>query len=246
MSAATRMGRSSRCSRPRRTPFRCRLTRSAPRTRRPGLKFTALSASRPHAPAWAIFFGSRKATGRPGLFARDAVMAYREVAARWTDLDAGDALMRSLELALQLSDSGEAQLTAGRIIDAARRAIAETDHKPGVSLRLIEALVEMPDPPPDVDSLLDQAVTRYQANIHVGDSIADMRAARAGTDLQRVEQIRREQAQRWLDCAATCEPMVAPAPSPARPRACKDLRPRGGADAIPARSAARAAVHMRM
>jgi hypothetical protein len=150
-----------------------------------------------------------KATARPDLFARDAIISYREVAAMWTDLDAGDALMRSLELALQLSDSGEAQLTADRIVDAAQRAITETEEKPGVSLGLIEALVEMPTPPAEVDALLDQAVVRYRTNIHVGDSIADMRASRARADVQHVEQIRREQVQRWLDFAGRCEPLVA-------------------------------------
>lgn len=152
---------------------------------------------------------TKKATERPDLFARDAIVSYREIAATWTDLDAGDALMRSLELALQLSDEGEARLTAERIVDAAQRAITETEEKPGVSLGLIEALVEMPTPPSEVDALLDQAVVRYRTNIHVGDSIADMRASRARADLASVQQIRREQVQRWLDFADRCEPLVA-------------------------------------
>jgi hypothetical protein len=152
---------------------------------------------------------TKKATERPDLLARDAVASYRRVAAEWTDLDAGDALTRSLEIALQLNDSVEAQLTAERIVEAAEQALAETDQKPGVSLRLIEALVEMPAPPVELDELLDRAVARYQANIHVGDSIADMCAARAGTDAERVTQIRKEQAQRWLSFSATCEPLVA-------------------------------------
>lgn len=152
---------------------------------------------------------TKRATDQPHLYARDAVAAYREVAEQWADLDAGDALMRSLELALQLEDADEAQLTAARIVRAAQVAIAESDQKPGVSLRLLQSLVAMPLPPGEVDDLLEQAEARYRANIHVGDSIAAMRGTRAGSDQAAVERIRRELLQRWLDYAAASDPLVA-------------------------------------
>jgi hypothetical protein len=143
------------------------------------------------------------------LNARAAVVAYAELSERWVDLEKAYALARALELSLQMRDQSSTTERAGRVAAAARAALDETDQKPGVTLRLIQVLVEMPDAPDAVDDLLDAAAARYRNNVPIGDSVTDMHVARACGDAARVEQLRRAQLQRWMTYAESADGLVA-------------------------------------
>lgn len=143
----------------------------------------------------------------PYTYAKEAIDACLALAEEWRDLSKVEALVRALELARLINDREAALAVAGRIAEAAHAALDETDRKPGVSLRLIEALIDIPDPPAEVDVLLQRAAVRY-ADAHIGDSIADLRAGRA-RDAARVREIRAEQLERWREEAEKSDGLAA-------------------------------------
>lgn len=104
---------------------------------------------------WVCSYGESRHTR-----ARAAIDAYLEIAEEWRDLSKVDCLARAIELSLQLGDEKTANEVATRIGAAAHSALDETDQKPGVALRLIQLLVEMPVPPASVDALLEAADAR--------------------------------------------------------------------------------------
>lgn len=138
-------------------------------------------------------------------YARAAVAAYRDLSERWLDIARVDALSRALELALLINDRSTAAEIVTRIVTEAREALAEAEPKPGVVLRLIHAALDSPEPPADVDDVLLTATDRFKDDMHVGDSLTDLLASRAAADRSRVEQLRRDQIQRWRALAAATQ-----------------------------------------
>jgi Domain of unknown function (DUF4209) len=147
--------------------------------------------------------------GNPHVYARAAVAAYTQLAARWVDLDRTYALGRALEISLRLRDTEAAADLGDRIATAAQQALEEADQKPGVALRLIQLLVEMADPPGAVDDLLAEAAARYRDNVPIGDSVTDMLVSRARGDQTRVDELRRAQLERWMAYARASDGLVA-------------------------------------
>jgi Domain of unknown function (DUF4209) len=146
---------------------------------------------------------------QPYINAKAAIAAYVAQAERWRDLAQVECLWRALELSLEINDPAATAEIATLTAAAARAELSESEQKPGVSMRLIEALLDTPAPPAEVDQLLEEAADRYRGNVHVGDSITDLRASSAARDPERVRELRREQMQRWRDHAAAADGLAA-------------------------------------
>ena len=142
-------------------------------------------------------------------YAQTAIDANLELAERWTDIERADCLGRALELSLELRDRERAARVVTELLVATRAAIEDEEWKPGVSLRMLQLLVELDAPPDGVNELLAAAGDRYASDPFILDSISDLLAADAGGDPERIREIRQEQARRWLQVADGAEGLVA-------------------------------------
>jgi hypothetical protein len=140
--------------------------------------------------------------------AQAAADAYCRQADTWVDLAAAECLIRALELALETNDTVRVDAVATKIATTAAAALAAGPEKPGVSLRLIEALIDTPTPLAEVDTLLDAAALVYAANAHISDTVADLRVGRT-TDQAAISALRREQLGHWFAEAERAGGLVA-------------------------------------
>ena len=167
--------------------------------------------------------------GDVGSHGAGAVQAYLENAALIDppSLAAADALRRSYDLASRIRREDLVAEVTAELLRAACASIDDADPKPGVTLRLIGALVDGRWPDPAVDELLVRARRRYLDAWNV-QSIIDLQRRRAHNDDER-KVLDRELVERWLEEADTADPLVAVMH---RERAAKLARERGLPDLV--------------
>lgn len=140
--------------------------------------------------------------GEYHLHARLAGRAYLDLAiGSWTPLNRSFCAIRALELGRSINDS----VLIGEVINVcialAREDLNSDEWSPGVGLRLIERLVELPpEVRPDATvELVRQAGERYGRDPFIAESVAELRAAISPVDQR--ELVWRVQVQRWRDAA---------------------------------------------
>jgi hypothetical protein len=153
----------------------------------------------------------RRVGPRPDFHARSAADAFVELAdGSWEPLDRAECLIRALEIARAVSDTGRYHQIVIKTVEAARASIGGQERKPGVALRLIESLMRLPasDQPQEVDGLLEDAEVAYAPDPWILQSIADLQVLRAGSDTEWILSIHRGQIERWRDAARRAEGLV--------------------------------------
>lgn len=124
-----------------------------------------------------------KAQPRPDLYARTANAAFRRM---WgqnalASLHRSDALVRALELAVELRDATLVQETVSEMVDAVRQTVADEEWAPGVAVPLIEALAGLrePDRPAELNALIGEARVRYADDPFIVEALQLLRMQRA-------------------------------------------------------------------
>lgn len=148
----------------------------------------------------------RRWGNRPDLFARQAIDSYLEVAkGNWVELYRANCLTRALSVCKQISD-GERKT---RIISATMKACAlelkSDEWRPGVSLRLIEALVKLPkgEIPNEVDNLLNKALEVYKKDAWIVENVLGLMIRRA--DVRKQKELQLHQISKWVEEADKSE-----------------------------------------
>jgi hypothetical protein len=139
-----------------------------------------------------------------------AVEAY-EVLAGGDDelLTATHATQRGMELGLELNDQAAARRLGATAVTHASAMLAVGRERPGVVMRLLEAVVGLP-PALRPDPLLGVALVAeqtYEADPWLGDAVADLLAALTADPVAR-EQIRRRQLARWQAATTASDGLV--------------------------------------
>jgi hypothetical protein len=140
---------------------------------------------------------------RPDRHARVAADAYLDLAeSGWEPLDRAFCAVRALELARSVNDEA---LTAHAIQACVRIADEELsldERRPGITLRAIEALADLPagERPPGLAELLARARERYSPDPWIEQSISDIEASIAPSEDR--SKLYLEQVRRWREEAA--------------------------------------------
>lgn len=156
----------------------------------------AVISSRLHDLLW-----ERKWGERPDLHARSAIDAYVALAdGPWESLEGAICLTRALEIAVSIKDRGRQSTIISLCVDACRKSMRSPEPEPGVALRLIEALVRMPNSREftEIDKLLNEAGVSYKDNPWVMETVLDLRASRLQKQAE-IEKVRIDQVERWRE-----------------------------------------------
>ena len=141
------------------------------------------------------------------LAAADQLSAYSEGADRaqatFTRLQ---HLRRALTLARRVSDTSRAETAVRCILDEAEESFAQAALEPGITLGLVEILIEDKTHPDDVAMLLERARTLYAGDFHNTAATIDLQLRR--TDLEEADRtvLHRELVTNRLDQAEAEEP----------------------------------------
>jgi hypothetical protein len=142
----------------------------------------------------------RKWGERPDLYARQAIDSYLEVSkGNWAEIELAFCLTRALDVSKEINDSERKNRIITAIIDATYHELRSEAPKPGVSLRLIEALMKLPkaEIPTEVDALLDLAIKVHEKDSWIVDNILVLMIKRASAEKQRDLQI--YQISKWVE-----------------------------------------------
>lgn len=143
-----------------------------------------------------------------GHHGRSAAEAYLTVgSAVPPEMQQVDALCRAHQIARVIKDDDLRERAGTAMLRAAQADLAQEALKPGVTLRLLEALVDDHHPDAEVDELLGHARVRYRSAWHTEHTI-ELQRKRASTDSDRKE-LDRQLVQAWLDEANNADPLVA-------------------------------------
>jgi len=140
---------------------------------------------------------------RPDLHARAAISAYIELSrGTWDGIYRTECLTRALELVREINDPVLQNGVIALLIESARSSMNEESPKPGVTLRLIKALLTLPrsQQPPEVDALLEQAKMVYGQDAHTMETILMLLIKRSATENER-KALQREIVQKWIQFA---------------------------------------------
>jgi hypothetical protein len=142
----------------------------------------------------------RRWSSRPDLHARQAIDAYVALnRTSWSSVDQAFGLIRALELARAVKDHERLATVVAACEQGARDSMMASSPEPGVALRLIRALMWLPNDlqPGSVDDLLNEAEKVYGADPHQFESIVDLKASRRPADAVYVRQLRVQEVERW-------------------------------------------------
>ena len=139
------------------------------------------------------------------LFAREAIAAFRALAARVepVSITRADSLVRALELATAINDKLGIAAIGGECVEAVRAALESNEYAPGVALSLLEALDRLPgeSQPGEVSDLIEQGLERYRGDPWITTNLADLAMPRAREDLEEVQRLEDVKIQAWVDAA---------------------------------------------
>lgn len=142
----------------------------------------------------------RKWGERPDRFAQQAIDAYVDVSKNnWEGIYHANCLTRALDLCNQVRDKERKLRIISSIIAACDQEEKSGGWKPGVSLRLIEALMKLPknDIPNDVDTLLENALNIYGNDAWIVENVIGLMIKRADRERQRELQV--YQVKKWIE-----------------------------------------------
>lgn len=147
----------------------------------------------------------RRRGARPDRHAKAAIDAYARLGADGSDafLTRTHALLRALELALELGDVPHATRIGVAILERAREAITHEPEHPGIYLTLLEGLVAAPSsvrPTGLLEAALEGEVACADDG-YLGDAAADLLVALLPDEASR-DAARRRQLARWRDAAS--------------------------------------------
>lgn len=148
---------------------------------------------------------------RPDQHARGAIDAFEELASgSWSALDRAECLTRALGVARAIGDEDRRNRLVSKTVEAAQASIRGGERQPGVALRLVESLMRLPasDQPRELDLLLDEAISAYEPDPWILQTIADLQAIRARADKEGVRSIYARQVERWRDAAGRATGLV--------------------------------------
>jgi hypothetical protein len=139
----------------------------------------------------------------PHLWARHAIDDYLGQSERWSDLQAADCLVRALELAREINDQERCRHVITRLLAHISVSLEDEEWKPGVPLRSVAAILELPpdDQPVEIDALLDRALARYADDSWITESILEMQVKRRRGDADAVRELRSQEVERWREAA---------------------------------------------
>ena len=146
---------------------------------------------------------------QPHLHARSAIDANMLATTIANDLEATQFLVRALELSRAINDIDRESTVLGHSVQAAQTSLSDPEPKPGVTLRLIEALLKAPPErrPLGIDVLLDRALEAYGQDPHLAQEVLDLRASLA-KDPDSLQMIREEQVRGWRAAAERATGLV--------------------------------------
>lgn len=148
----------------------------------------------------------RKWGERADLYARQAIDAYQVVSkGEWTELERAYCLIRALNLSKEINDNERKTKTITSIIGFGYQELQPENPRPGVSLRLIEALMKLPksEIPCEVDVLLDLAIKVYEKDVWIVENILELMIKRGNAEKQK--EFRLYQISRWVEEADKSE-----------------------------------------
>ena len=136
---------------------------------------------------------------QPHLLAQAAIDDYLIQADIWTDIQAVYCLSRALELSRTINDRPRRTGVVNAIIARARLALIDEERKPGIVLRLISALLELPreDQPRETDELIAASRERYEADPWITQNLIEFEIARNRANDSAVQELRREEVSQW-------------------------------------------------
>lgn len=112
-----------------------------------------------------------------------AATAYLEVGSgQWIDLYRAEALTRGLDIARKMGQHELGARIASRMIALAGTSIAGEAHAPGVSLRLIQRLIDDKLDHPEIEQLLTDALLAYGGDAFIVDEVRQLQRRRATTN----------------------------------------------------------------
>jgi hypothetical protein len=148
----------------------------------------------------------RKRGKRPDLYARKAIDSYLEVAkSKWEELYRAYCLTRALGVSKQINDSERKKIIISSIVDTCDQVLRSGEWKPGISLRLIEALMKLSksEIPDDVDVLLDKALQVYGKDAWIVENILELMIRQA--DEEKRKDLQYSQVINWINEAEKSE-----------------------------------------
>ena len=144
----------------------------------------------------------RKWSGRPDLYARQAIHAYMELApAEKLEFKNVQALQRALALAREINEAAtEEQIISATLVSISQE-LAQTDLRPGISLTLMEGLMRLPKAriPDEIDQLMELALRVYRDNPWIVETVYELKVQRLAPEQQK--DLRRAQVNIWVENA---------------------------------------------
>lgn len=138
---------------------------------------------------------------KPYLFAEHAIDGYMAVSTiHWDRIELTDFLLRALHLSKELNDPERQRLSISQIIEVCKTELASNCPKPGVSLRLIGALIALPSNqiPDQVDSLLELAEETHGGEIWHYETITNLKLKR-GVPREEGVRLQKSLVARWIE-----------------------------------------------
>jgi hypothetical protein len=142
----------------------------------------------------------RRWGNRPDLFARQAIDSYLEVAkGNWVELYRANCLTRAIDVCKQIGDRERKTRIIDTIIQACAHELGAEEWRPGVSLRLIEALVKLPkgEIPNEVNNLLNKALEVYKKDAWIAENVLSIMIRQA--DARKQKELQLHQVQIWVE-----------------------------------------------
>lgn len=149
----------------------------------------------------------RKINDRPDLFARGAIDAYIKLSeADWNDLYRAFSLIRAFELARAIRDNDLEKVVTDKLILLCGQLLDTENPKPGVTLRLIRPLLNLPldQQPDELDDLIENSFEIYKDDPWILESLIGIKIQQISEQEQRIK-LRISQVQMWIDKAEASE-----------------------------------------
>lgn len=151
-----------------------------------------------------LLFAARHGNARD--HAQRGARAYLDAASQLSgSLDEVDDLAYALRLSRAVADADWANEVMSRMAAAAEQELDRSADAPGITLGLLGRLVDEPDPPGTIDTLLDRSYETYRS-VFIRDEVLALKERRAD-DAGR-ERIVESRVQLWLDAAAATDGIV--------------------------------------
>lgn len=131
------------------------------------------------------------------LYAIKAINAYLDLSGQFKPLDQAYCLARALQLSNEIRNQELKSKSIAKIITSCKNELKCPDFRPGVFLRLIQSLLNLPpyEVPNEVNELLESAIKKYKDDPWIIDRIYQLISKRASQE-QRI-QFRIMQVQMW-------------------------------------------------